>query len=267
MAERLAFGQYFTDTSNCWNGRGVAKYDVKWLHKDYIHFRLLGCLFPHIHESYYSIVVDEKEKRFQIHIQKTSNDDIKGLHAFFQHLTDWESNFMFVSKLYDEFEWEGNKIKLFVPKGWKMRWQAIEHEIRNAVSKHINEHEDWRDWRYECIGWSQGSSGAVLAAQQLNYFFGIKSYLYTYGSVRTFRSFIKKNRNIIKDYFNSFLLEVYNFRDINDIVGYMPPFPWNFTINPCEVSLEEDKKVKFKRLIDPMKYHTSYDLENYKDYE
>lgn len=271
MANRLPFGQYFRDTANDVEKireRTLGKYNPEWKECKYMHYKLFGKFLPHLHFCYYAIVVDEEEKRIQIHIQKTSNDELTGFKKFYQSLFDWENNFMFVQKLYDTFYYGGDKIKLRVPKGWKKRWEAMEHPIRNDVEAFLNTHPNsCKDWTWEVIGWSQGSSGAILCTQTLAYWFNIEANCYTYGSVKPLYALTKKKRNKIINYFKDVCGEFYNFRDINDIVGKMPPFKSYFTINHCDVSLEEDKKTKLFRLFKATKYHTEYDLENYNDYE
>ena len=70
----------------------------------------------------------------------------------------------------------------------------------------------------EVFGWSLGSGIAQLAAEDIYFKFGVKPYLYTYGSVKPF--FGKQSWK----YVSTCCEKVYNFYDWCDIVGYMVPF-------------------------------------------
>lgn len=61
----------------------------------------------------------------------------------------------------------------------------------------------------------------MLCAQDLYHNFGIRSYLYTYGSVNPFKTNIF-NRRKIRKYLRGCCKEIYNFSDLSDIVTYVP---------------------------------------------
>ena len=105
------------------------------------------------------------------------------------------------------------------------------------------------------FGWSLGSGMAQLAAEDVFFKFGIKSYLYTFGSVKPF--FGRKTIKFVR----KCCIEAYNFYDHNDIVGYMVPLPGWRAINHIKVEFD---RFSIFRLFNPKKYHTKYDtLETY----
>lgn len=135
-------------------------------------------------------------------------------------------------------------------------YRTIKHEIRHGW---LELHEKYSTAYTEIIGWSLGSSQAILCAQDLNYNFGLKPYLYTFGSVRPFKG-TKKNKKLLAKYLSSLCTECYNFANRNDIVTYMPPFR-----NFCMISRVDlgDAKISIKKLLNPFVYHTSYDDINF----
>ena len=118
-------------------------------------------------------------------------------------------------------------------------------------------HEEHPDAATEIIGWSLGSAIACLCCQDLNYNFGTKPYLYTFGSVRPFQ-YTPLNKKRMLRYFATLYTDCANFADVNDLISYMPPFR-GFTMIR-RVNLGTDRKRSFFRLIHPLRFHVHYDL-------
>jgi hypothetical protein len=161
---------------------------------------------------------------------------------------DWCANFDFASKIYDKFTFEGKLIQLKVHRGWGNMWLVCQQDIRTRVDSLLKAHPNCF---VEVFGWSLGSGLAQLAAEDIYFKFGIKPYLYTYGSVKPF--YVKDTYNFVK----SCCAEAYNFYDHCDIVGYMVPFFGWKAINHCKVELE---KFSIAKLFKPNTYHTKYDV-------
>ena len=95
-------------------------------------------------------------------------------------------------------------------------WLACQQFVRAEVKEQLDAHPGCYK---EVFGWSLGSALAQLAAEDIYFKFGIKPYLYTYGSVKPFYG--KDTYKFVK----SCCEEVYNFYDWCDCVGYMVPLP------------------------------------------
>ena len=70
----------------------------------------------------------------------------------------------------------------------------MKHFIRNGVKELKELH---KDAEVEVIGWSLGSGQAQLCVQDLYYNLGIKSHLFTFGSVNLFKT-NRFNRSKVK---------------------------------------------------------------------
>jgi hypothetical protein len=135
-------------------------------------------------------------------------------------------------------------------------WLACQQFVRAEVKELLDAHPGCY---IEVFGWSLGSALAQLAAEDIYFKFGIKPYLYTYGSVKPFYG--KDTYNFVK----SCCEEAYNFYDWCDCVGYMVPLPGWRAINHLPVKL--DNKFCITKLFKPGIYHCKYHLvELYKDY-
>lgn len=232
--KRLPFEQYFIDTSRDFHHTGDYRFKIDY---DTVYYKHKGKTY----EANYKIRWDAKRKVIQIYFQDTDGK------------LDWKANFDFPAKMYGAFDYEGKKIKFKVHRGWKIMWFAMKHEVRakfEKLYKRFNHPE------VEIIGWSLGSSQAQLCAQDLNYNYGVKAHVFTFGSVKPFRKIFFSKR--IKNYLKDCCAECYNFSDVNDVVTYMPPFNGYFKINNKKTRLD---KFSIFRLFNPMKYHTCYDNE------
>lgn len=131
-------------------------------------------------------------------------------------------------------------------------YKAMKHKIRSEFTI-LN--SAYPNAEVEIIGWSLGSGQAMLCAQDLNYNFGIKPHLFTYGSVNPFKVNLFNSRKI-KKYLRDCCSEVYNFCDRSDIVTYVPFRILGFTkIRRVNVK----GRFKLLGLFNPWKYHTHYD--------
>ena len=163
--EKLKYEQYFIDTSNDINKTGKASFKIEYKSVDYEYKGVLT------HANYY-IRYDEKRDVIQIHFEGTND------------MPDWYTNLIFQPKYYDSFMWENKKITLKVHKSWASMYKVMKYFVRKEVMELKEIH---KDAHIEVIGWSLGSGQAMLCAQDLNYNFGIKSHLYTFGSVNLFK--------------------------------------------------------------------------------
>lgn len=240
----LPFEQYFINTSEDYNNTGLATYDVKYTAVRYADSKFEK-LFSVEHEVNYEIHYEEERDVIQLNFQKSSG------------LMDWFANiFEFSSKYYDAITYGDLPLQLRVHHGWGIMYKTIKKDIR-AKWKEL--HEAHPEAETEVIGWSLGSGQAILCCQDLNYNFGVKPHLFTYGSVRPFKS-KSADSDRLTSYLNSVCEECWNFSDINDIVTYMPPFRGFVMIHRVDVS--EELKRTFGKLLKPKIYHTTYDHSN-----
>lgn len=231
--ESLPYYQYFIDTSKDWRKSGKSRFIPQYNHVKYEgKFLTFSAEWEMHYEADRNVI--------QINFEQTNG------------WKDWVVNFMFTDKMYGKFEYvdvKTNKIKkiqLRACKGWKNMWFAMKHQVRNNLNILLTEHNDAD---VEVVGWSLGSSLASFCAQDINYNFKIHPYLYTFGSVKPWRSlFVKRTR----EYLNQCSINK-NFMHRNDIVTYMPPFAKFFASNPIKLG-----KFKFFGLFNPNKWHTEY---------
>lgn len=201
--------------------------------------------------KYESIPYEYKGKKYSVEFQVRFDEARNCIQVIMQQTSgkmDWKANFDFPAKIYDKFTFDGKLIQLRVHRGWGNMWLVCQQAIRTKIKELL---DVYPDCFVEVIGWSLGSALAQLAAEDIYFKFGIKPYLYTYGSVKPF--FGKNTYNFVK----SCCTEAYNFYDHCDIVGYMVPFCGWRAINHCKVKLE---KFSILKLFKPNTYHTKYDV-------
>lgn len=236
MYKRLSFGQYFIDTSQGF-GVGANKMSIPYFNYD----ELIYKHHDHEHTAHYKVMYIESRDVIQIHFQGTVGKN------------QWIANFEFAEQYYDKFRWEGHDIQLRVHSGWGSMYKGMKHVIREQFEKLHTEHPTAE---VEILGWSLGSSQAMLCCQDLFYNFGIKSHVFTYGSVKPWFGCNKHMRAYLRQCYK----ECYNFGDHNDIVTYMVPFLGYFKFN--KVKIKQDSFC-IAKLFNPMKYHTEYYKEEY----
>ena len=238
---RLPFDEYFVITSEDFNhtGREVRKLDyIAFQYKSGRLSKLLGIM----HEVNYEMHYEREREAIQINFQRTVG------------FSDWFANvFESSGKYYDAIDFEGEKLQLRVHHGWANMYRAIKWQIREGWQAL---HEEHPEAETEIIGWSLGSGIACLCAQDLNFNFGLKPFLYTYGTVRPFKS-TRKNRTQMRRYLSGLCKRVYNFADVNDLITYMPPFRGFMMIG--RVDLGGNLRRTLPRLLHPLLYHTHYD--------
>ena len=238
---RLPFEQYFINTSEDYNNIGAITYPVRYNAVSYS-TTLLERLFRIDHEVNYEIHYEEDRNVIQLNFQRTVG------------FSDWVANVgEFAVKYYDSIEFEGKPLQLRVHRGWGDMYLTIKREVRRQWQ---TMHEQHPDAETEILGWSLGSGQAILCAQDLNYNFGLKSHLYTFGTVRPFKAVIS-NADRMRRYLSSVCEECWNFADVNDIISYMPPFRGFLMINRVNVGTGLRRSVF--RLLNPYRYHTLYD--------
>lgn len=231
--KRINFGQYYVDQS-LGNYGGKPTITVEYKKVEY-KGRFLK------HDAYYCVLFNEVRNVYQIYFKETSSK------------SQWLANFNFPQKYYDSFQYNGNDIQLNAARGWSQLYCALKWYIRDELSALIKEHGKHE---VEIIGWSLGSAIAQLCAQDLYFNYKIKSYVYTYGSVKPWCG---KNKNM-KAYLADCTKAVYNFYDHNDIVGYMVPLCRYFALNHIKVTQD---KFCLAKLFKPTKYHCEYYKEDY----
>lgn len=238
---RLPFEEYFINTSEDFNHTGRTTRAVDYTAVKYKSGRL-SKLLGISHEVNYEMYFDEPRNVIQINFQRTVG------------FSDWFANvFESSGKYYDAIDFEHGKLQLRVHHGWANMYRAVKWEIRNGWKELADLHPEAET---EIIGWSLGSGIACLCSQDLNFNFGLKPYLYTYGTVRPFKS-TRKNRDEMRRYLDGLCTEAYNFADVNDVISYMPPFRGFMMI--ARVDLGGNLRRTLPRLFHPLRYHTHYD--------
>ena len=240
--KRLPYEEYFINTSEDYTHTGKVTYPVSYIAVKYNttkFFKWLGLS----HEVNYEIHYEPDRDVIQMHFQRTLD------------AIDWVANiFEFASRYYTAIEFEGEPLQLRVHHGWGNMYLAIKHKVRDKWSEL---HEEHPDAVTEILGWSLGSGIASLCCQDLNYNFGIRPYLYTFGSVRPFKCTLL-NKERMHRYLSTLCTDCENFADINDIISYMPPFRGFTMIRRIDVGT--DQKRSLFRLLNPFRYHVHYDL-------
>ena len=239
--KRLPFHQYFINTSEDYNKTGKATQEIKY--REFLYSgKGLAALIGIRHEMNYEIHYEPERDVIQLNFQKSVG------------FTDWFANVVeFSSKYYDAIKFRGKPLQLRVHHGWGDMYKSIKRVVRSEW-KALK--EAYPKAETEILGWSLGSGLAILCCQDLNYNFGVKPHLFTFGSVRPFKS-VSSNDRRMKRYLRTCCTECWNFADINDIVTYMPPFRGFMMIKRVDVS--KAKKRSLRNLLHPLKFHTGYD--------
>lgn len=238
---RLPFEEYFINTSEDYTHTGRVTYPVHYVAVPYNTTKLGKRLGIH-HEVNYEIHYEPERDVIQMHFQRTLD------------AMDWFANiFEFASRYYRAIEFEGEPLQLRVHHGWADMYLAIKREVREQWQ---TLHEQHPTAETEILGWSLGSGIASLCCQDLNYNFGVKPYLYTFGSVRPFKCTVL-NKDRMRRYLSTLCADCENFADVNDLISYMPPFRGFTMIH--RVNVGTDKKRTFFRLLHPLLYHIRYD--------
>ncbi len=239
---RLPFEQYFINTSEDYNHTGRVTWPVAYTAVSYPCHDLMGRLLKLRHAVDYEIHYEPDRDVIQLNFQRTVGR------------SDWFANvFEFSDKYYDAITFEDAPLQLRVHHGWAEMYLTIKRDVR-ARWKEL--HEAHPEAATEIVGWSLGSGQAILCCQDLNYNFGVRPYLITFGSVRPFKS-VRSNARRMARYLDSVCTQCWNIADRNDIVTYMPPFRGFRMIRRVEVG---DRKRTVWRLLHPFTYHTHYDL-------
>ena len=238
---RLPFEQYFINTSEDYTHTGKVTYPVHYVAVKY-NTSKFGKALGLTHEVNYEIHYEPDRDVIQMHFQRTLD------------ATDWFANiFEFSSRYYHAIEFEGEPLQLRVHHGWGNMYLAIKYEVREKWKELHDLHPDAAT---EILGWSLGSGIACLCCQDLNYNFGVKPYLYTFGSVRPFK-YTLLNKERMRSYLATLCTDCENFADVNDLITYMPPFR-GFTMIR-RVNVGTGKKRTFFRMLNPLRYHVHYD--------
>lgn len=205
MYKKLRYEQYFIDTTGDINKTGKASFEIKYKSVDYTYKNILT-------HANYCIRYDEKRNVIQVHFEGTKD------------VPDWVCNFFFQPKYYDSFTWNDKKITLKVHKSWATMYKAMKGIVRDTVKDLLELH---KDAEVEIIGWSLGSSQAMLCSQDLNYNLGIQSHLFTFGSVNPFKiNLFTKNKTI--KYLRSCCKSYHIICNKNDFVSYLVPRIFGF---------------------------------------
>ena len=170
--QRLPYEEYFINTSEDFTHTGRATYPVRYTAVKYNTTKFWK-VFGISHEVNYEIHYEPDRDVIQMHFQRTLD------------AVDWFANiFEFASRYYHAIDFEGEHLQLRVHHGWGDMYVAIKHKVRDQWKELHDAHPTAAT---EILGWSLGSGIACLACQDLNFNFGVKPYLYTFGSVRPFK--------------------------------------------------------------------------------
>ncbi len=238
---RLPYEEYFINTSEDYTHTGKVTYPVKYIAVKYNTTKFFK-FFGLAHEVNYEIHYEPDRDVIQMHFQRTLG------------AIDWVANiFEFSSRYYRAIEFEGEPLQLRVHHGWGNMYLAIKREVREKWSEL---HEMHPTAATEILGWSLGSGIACLCCQDLHYNFGVKPYLYTFGSVRPFKC-TPLNKKRMHAYLATLYTDCLNFANVNDLITYMPPFRGFTMIRRVDVGTE--RKRTFFRMLHPLRYHVRYD--------
>lgn len=229
--KHLPYSQYYIDC-NIHHRKKTVKVRQKFTYKD-----VSFTVGKTVHHANYIVLLDEERKVIQIFFEASN-----GPH-------DWRDNLTFPAQMYDTISYRGRKIKLRVAKGWARHYKAMKHSL----------HEDFEalrkgreDWPVEIIGWSLGSSQAMLCGQDLNWRYGVKAYCYTYGTVMPFFYLDK----MTEEYLKSCFTVIMNFSHKSDLATLMVPFPGYRMLNKVLVGKLRLTDLYSTRTAD---VHRSYD--------
>ena len=187
----------------------------------------------------YRIIWNNKRECIQINFQSTCS------------FKDWITNFTFPIAPYGNVEYtdiltsKKCSQKMWAARGWMDMYDLGRKQIREQFRNLRVEHPDCV---VEIIGHSLGGAMSQICAQDLNYNFGIRPKMITFGSPKPW--FGKKTHDYVIqciDYENS-----YQFDNVNDIVIYcVPLFGYN-KMKPTKVKLQ---RFCIINLFNPMKFH------------
>lgn len=237
----LPFDQYFLDTSEDYNHSRRGFHSPEYQSLRYPCGGKLHKLLGLRHEVNYALRYDAERDVIQIHFERTVG------------FTDWFANLEYATEYYDAIDFEGEPLQLRVHRGWAEMYLAVKRIIRAEWQRLQAEHPSAET---EIIGWSLGSGQAMLCAQDLNYNFGLRARVYTFGSVKPFRAAGAAETERLDRYLRGVCVDCRNFAETNDIVSYMPPFRGCRDIRRITL---QSKRRRFWRLINPWRYHTCYD--------
>lgn len=237
----LPFDQYFLDTAEDYNHSQRSFHSPEYQSLRYPCGGKLHKLLGLQHEVNYALCYDPDRDAIQINFEKTMG------------FTDWFANLEFEDEYYDAIDFEGQPLQLWVHRGWAEMYLAVKRIIRTEWQRL---HEAHASAETEIIGWSLGSGQAMLCAQDLNYNFGLRARVYTYGSVKPFRAKGAAETERLDRYLAGLCVECRNFAEVNDVITYMPPFKGFRDLHRVTVAL---KPRSFWRLVNPWRYHTCYD--------
>lgn len=156
-------------------------------------------------------------------------------------MLDWIHNLSFPTKAY-----KNQCSCIRAARGWLKAWKSCNDEVADTVIKVLN---DSPDYTLTVTGWSYGGAIALLAAEDLAFRtkYTRKPNVITFGAPKPFWGkhsvrYLKKVLGSIKEY-----------KHLNDIVGYMPPFPGYKQLGKVKLG-----KFNFFKLFNPVVYHQCY---------
>ena len=238
---RLPFPEYFINSSEDCNRTGKTTRGLTYTALDYPCKGFLHRLTGIRHAVNFEIHWESDRNVIQINFEKTMG------------ASDWFANVVESgSEYYDAISFEGKPLQLRVHTGWAEMYLAAKRVIRRQWQLCHDRHPAAET---EIIGWSLGSGQAMLCAQDLNYNFGLRAHVFTFGSVRPFQG-DGENDEALGRYLDTLCAECWNFSDVNDVISYMPPFKHWTAIRRVDVGLDDRGAL---RLMNPWKYHAHYD--------
>lgn len=154
---------------------------------------------------------------------------------------DWINNFDFPIKLY-----KNQQHKFLVARGWGNAYKSCNDVIMQTMKETI---EMYPEFKIEVLGWSYGGAMAQLAVEDINFRFGRKCNLITFGSPKPLFG------HRTKKYFKSCCNEVNQYTNVCDVVCMCPPLIGYKRIRTTRVGHMDS----IFQLFHPEIYHQSYD--------
>lgn len=156
--------------------------------------------------------------------------------------TDWKNNFIFRFNYYLR-----DNVKMLVASGWAEAYHSARGVILDALFEEFEKYDE--KYKVEIDGHSYGGAVALICAEDINFTYGIKPDVVTFGAPKPFFG-----RKTVK-YVKSCCGTIRQYIHVNDCVPLMPPF---FGYHHCN-------KVRLGKicnpicLFNPKKWHLIYD--------
>lgn len=177
----------------------------------------------------YKIIVDDNEKCVYIVFQESVSKQ------------DWKINFDFPAKVY-----KNQESPLIVHRGYAKAWKSARDVI---LAEFEDEFINKIHYDVYVIGWSYGSSIALLCAEDIKYWYNVSCNVVTFGGAKI--CYGLRSRNYLRKCYES----CFQYTNINDFVTWMIPLPFVYNVRKIRVG----GRFKFKEILNTVYNHTHYD--------